>query len=409
VKYFIPEAITITDSSIAENTDVEGTAHDAWSKTAEYSKDKTIAHNGELFTAFTNIYPLATYSWNDVSNTATPIVIKLDDASSVTPTAVPCVKDTTVVYVIDSWQDTGGEAIDKFFLFTGTTGNVDFTTIDPSNPANFEEIKNYRVEYQEPIASENSIYWEYLGATNRNKVTDKSYNSQSVATSETEAWWEFEIKNPDKITLFNLEAISAKIIVYDPLLYDPDTEIGTYFYLNTIDPLLDTSGIINWRTLVRYTNIYTKNADWTIPFTSGTYTVRVYLYATSPQDLKLGEILAGANEDYGLTVDGLPIQVKSSGKIIEKPNGDIVFEDEGDISKVYTIFNFSVLFDSDTLDSTLDKSSQLINRRIVVFGENTDEEKYRSLVVYGFTRDASPDFKSNNTKSYIKLQVQRFR
>jgi len=402
MKFYIPEDIVITDSSIVQHTDIEGTVYDVWSKTAEYPEDKTISNNGELYLSRTNIYPLATYSWNDASNTSTAIVIQLDDGTLETPTAVPCVQDETVVYVIDSWQDTGGDAIGKYFLYTGATGDVDFTTVDPSNPSNFSQILNYRHEYQEPEVGKSSIYWKYLGATNRNKVIDKSYNSQSIALNTTEAWWEFEMDNPDKITLFNLEAITAKIIIYTTDINDP-------FYENTTDTLLDLSNIVNWRTLVRYRNIYTKNADWTIPFTSGTYKVRVYLQAPTAQDLKLGEILVGQTVDFGLTLDRVPIQVKSAGKIIERDNGDVVFEDEGDISKIYTIFDFNVKFDSDTLDATLDKCSALINRRVVVFGENTDEEKYRSLVVYGFSRDASPEFASNNTKSGIKLQIQRFR
>jgi len=404
MRFYTPDDIVITDSSIAQHTDIEGNTHDVWDKLLEYPKDKTISHNGELHKSRTNIYPLATYSWNDASNTATAIVIKLADGSLEDPELVPCVKDETVVYVVDTWKDTASpqEAVGRYFLFIGTTGDIDFTTIDPSSPANFELIINYRSTYQEPIASKNSIYWEYLGATNRNKVTDKSYNSQSIALNSTEAWWEFEIDNPDKVTLFNTEAITAKIVVYTTDINDP-------IYENTTDTLLDVSSIIDWATLVRYRNIYTKNADWTIPFISGTYKVRVYLLSPTPADLKLGEILTGQTEDFGLTVDGVPIEVKSSGKIIEKDNGDVVFEDEGDITKVYTQFNFNVVFDSSILDSILDKCSALINRRIVVLAENTDDPKYRSLILYGFSRTASPTFKSNSTKSHIKLQIQRFK
>jgi len=404
MKFYIPEDITITASSIAQHTDASETVHDVWSKTEEYPEDKTTSHNGELFKSYTNIYPLATYSWNDPSNTSTAIVIKLADGTLETPTAVPCVADETVVYVVDSWKDTASpqEVVGKYFLFIGTTGDIDFTTVDPSSPANFELIINYRHGYQEPEEGKNSIYWEYLGATNRNKVVDKSYNSQSVALNTTEAWWEFEVTDPDKVTLFNVEAITAKIIIYT-------TDIEEPFYENTTGTLLDLSTVVNWRTLVRYRNIYTKNADWTIPFTSGTFKVRIYLQAPTSQDLKLGEILVGQTVDFGLTLAKVPIQVKSKGKIIERDNGDVIFEDEGDISKIFTIFDFNVKFDSATIDSTLDKCTTLINRRVVVFGENTDDEKYRSFIVYGFARDTSPDFEDDKTKSGLKLQIQRFR
>jgi hypothetical protein len=400
MRHFTPQDLVITNSSIPLHTDEFGTVYPTWSISGTYPVGKVVSRNGSLYQANTNIYPLATYSWNDIANGTTPITIRLADGVTMTPTAVPCVKDATVVYVIDTWKDTTNVAKGKYWIYTGTSGNVDFTTINVTSPANFTQILNYSNVKNEPLG-DGTIFWKYLGRTNRLKVSDKSFNSQAIVHNVTEVWWEFDIKNSNKVVLFNLEAYSAKIICYT-------TDINNPFYENTIDSLLDTSSIVDWRTLSVYEKTYTKNADWTIPFFTGTIKCRVYLMSSSPTTLKLGEILYGQMQKQGVTLSKVPIQVKSSGKIVEKENGDVVLEDEGDITKVYTIFDFSLKFESMQLDYIIDQCTKIINKRLVVSAEDSDEPKYRSLVVYGFIRDASPSFDSSNTKSDIQIQLQRF-
>lgn len=397
----IPFDLVIKNSSIPNHTDINGVEYPQWTNQA-YLKNTIVSHLGCLYSAETNIYPMATYSHNDIANTITPEVIRLSDNAIITPTAVPCVKDQTVVYVIDTWKEGREDVVGKYFIYVGTTGNIDFTVIDPKNPStfHFNPINNYTELKVEPVFGDSSLYWKYLGRTNRNKIIDKAYNSQSIIQNSTEAWWEFEVEAPDVITLFNVATQKAKITIYT-------TDINNPIYENTMDDLLDTSSIINWRTLVRYRNKYKNTTTWTIPFISGTYTVRITLMSTTPMDLKLGEAILGLKQDVGITVDGVPTQIKSSGKIIENDNGEVVFQDEGDITKVYLIYTFGIKYDSITHDAIIDKCTELINRRIVVNGENTDKQEYRSLTVFGHIMDASPTLKTNNTKSDIQIQVRR--
>lgn len=403
MKYFIPKDLVVSDSSIAEHTDENGVVYPAWAKADAREKGSIVSHSGGLFEAFTNIYPMATYIWNDVADGVTPIVTRVSDGVLMTPTAVPCVLDETVVYVQDTWKQGRENSVGKYFIYIGVTGNVDFTTIDPADPSlKFDPINNFRHEPFEPLLGQNTVYWRYIGRTNRNKVTDKSYNSQSVVESTTEVWWEFEILNPDKITMFNLQAPKAKIIVYT-------TDILTPLYENTIDSLLDTTSIINWRTLSRYRSLYTKNASWKLPFITGQVTVRIVLSSDNVTTIKAGEILAGEEVQLALTLDGVPTQIKSSGKIEELENGDIILRDEGDITKIYLIYSFTLLYDTITHDKIVDKCSNLINRRIVIEAEDSDSPIYRSLVFYGFVREASPTLVSNSTKSEIKISAQRFK
>lgn len=401
MKYFIPRTVSISDSSISANTDDNGTAYSSWDRTVNYQKDTIVAYGGTLVKAFTNIYPLATYTWNDSSQLETPKVIRLSDNATIDPTTVPCVKDVTVVYVVDTWKDGADTVVGKYFQFTGTTGNIDFTAINPVSPANFTEILNYRYEDHEPLMGQNSLFWEYLQYTNRAKPTDKSMSSQSVVENTTEEWWEFETNNPDRVSLFNIEAEQARIIVYT-------TDINNPLYDNTTENLYDYSSIINWRTLVRYIPIYKKNVFWSLPFITGTVKIRVYLISSVATTLRLGEILEGEIGELAITEDGIALQIKSSGIITERPNGEVVFEDEGDQTKVYTTTDFNLVYNSDELDSVTDKCSEIINRRIVIYGENTDSIRFQTLVIYGFIRDASPTFDSNMNKSNLKIKVQRF-
>ena len=400
MRYFIPKDRTITNSSIPLHTDSNGVVYPVWNSANTYPINSIVSHNGNLYQSYTNIYPLATYSWNDIANGTTGITKRLSDDVTMTSTAVPCVKDVTVVYVIDSWKDTTGIRKGKYWIYTGTTGDVNFTTVDVSSPANFTEILNYSNIKNEPLG-DGTLFWKNLGATNRLKAVDKSYNSQTVIGGVSEVWWEFDIKNVDKVVLFNLESNKAKIIVYA-------TDINSPIYTNTIDSLLDTTSIVNWRTLSQYEAKYTKNADWTIPFFTGTLKCRVVLFNTSITTFKLGEILTGQMARIGLTLSNIPIQVKSSGKIVEKDNGDVVLEDEGDITKVYTIFDFTLKYDNSELDFVIEECGKIINRRLVVSAEDTDSPKFRSLVLYGFIREASPNFDDAWENSDIQIQLQRF-
>jgi len=395
MKHFIPIDITITDSNIAENEGSEGTIY-PFVVTDAYAKGVQRYYNDRLWYSFTEIYELATLAWNDLDPND-KFTTRLSDNVVIDSTTVPIVTDD-IVYVYTEEQ----------YYRSKQTRTVDFTT-EVYLEANWEILESpdnhYRYEWTYPHTD--SIFWKDVGATNRNKCVDKAINSQSAKT-DTDMYFEFEIKNINKIIIFNLEAEEAKLTLYDPNDYDPDTEIGTYIYENTVEDLQNYDTIVDWRTLSQYEPSYVKNVDWTLPFFTGTLTARITLSSALSSDLKLGEILAGQTQSIGLTLDGLPISIKSSGKIIEQENGDIIFVDEGDVTKVFHIFNFSLIFDSYAIDSILDRCDEMINRRIVVFGENTDEVKYRSLIVYGFSRDASPTLKTNSTKSHIKLQVQRF-
>ena len=391
MKHFIPKDIVITDSNIAESEGISGTMY-PYSLTDGYAIGVQRYYATRLWEVTDNvIHPLANYKWNNLDpldNNGTNLHTQTPVAD---PTAVPVVINVTIVYVYST----------KSYYKATVTGNVNFTTENWTTPTNFTDLgttASYRYLYKTP--EENSIYWKDLGATNRNKCADRAVNSQSTKVG-TEMWFEFEAKNVDKVVLFNLEAESVKITVYT-------TAIGNPIYEDTITKLLDTTSIVDWRTLSQYDPFYVKNVDWTLPFFTGTVTIRITLLSTASSILALGEILNGQSKSVGVTLDGLPITIKSSGKIIEQDNGDIIFVDEGDVTKVYHIFNFSVKFESISLDTTLDLCDEMINRRIVVTAEDTDEIQHRSLVVYGFSRDVSPTFTAGNTKSNIKLQVQRF-
>ena len=403
MKYFIPKDITISDSSIPENSDSDGVIYPSWIN-GGYFKGSKVAHLGCLYEAQTNIYPLATYEWNDISKTITSEITRFVDGVTVDPTVVPCVKDETVVYIKDTWKIGGDDVIDKFFMYIGNTGDVDFTIIKPDNyMTQFRLVKNYSVSIFEPRYAETSLYWRYIGRTNRNKCADKAYNSQSVANAQNEAWWEFYAFTPDRISLFNIAAQRAKVTIYTD-------DINTPVYEKELDNLLDTSSIINWRTLVRFREIYKNTVSWDIPFLTGGYKVRVTLMGKggTPMDLKLGEILYGEKGDLGLTLDTVPIQLKSSGKITEKENGEIILDSEGDVSKIFAIYNLTLVYNSYDQDVIMKKCSDIINRRIVITAEDIKEENFRSLTVYGFIRDTSPTLVTSDGKSKIQIQLQRF-
>ena len=401
MKYYIPKKYTVTDSSIPLYSDTDGVVYPQWSENTPFLQDSIVAHKGCLYSAYTNIYSLATYSWNDLSNQTIAQVVRLSDNTIEAPTAVPCVKDQTVVYVIDTWKSGRENVIGKYFIYTGTTGNVDFTVVDPANPSTFHftPINNYINIKTEPIEGETTIYWKYLERQNRNKINDGAYNSQSIAKNTTEAWWEFEANSPDRIVLFNIQAQQAKITVYV-------NDINTPIYENIKTDLIDYSSIVDWRTLVRYRTIYNTLAFWDIPFISGIFKVRITLLSDNPIDLKLGEIIYGQKSQLGITLDGVPTDISTSASIKEKDNGEIVFEEEGNLTKIYLIYSFTISYKSTQYDDIITKCSELISQRVVIIGEDQDEQ-YQNLTVYGYIMNASPKLETSKTESQINIQVRR--
>ena len=389
MKHFIPKQIDITDSSIGEGEGVDETIH-SYVLENGYSAGVKRYKDGRLWETYTNVKPLANFEWNDndpLDTFATNLFTKTKETDFA---SIAVLSGSSVVYI---------HSLNKYFEAI-VTGDIDFITEDWNSPINFIELidANYRYLYNEP--KEDSLYWNDIGATNRHKCADKAYNSQSVK-NETEVWWEFEIRNVDKVVLFNIVADSAKITIYT-------SDINSPIFENTKLDLVDTSEIYNWRTYSQFIPTTYENVNWTLPFFTGIVTIRITISNPTVVDLKLGEILAGQIVDLALTLDKVPIKIQSSGKIIEQENGDILFLDEGDTTKVYHVFNYTLIFKSETVDSVLTKCDAMINRRIVVFSENTDEVKYRSLVVYGFSRDISPTLETNSTQSKIKFKLQRF-
>lgn len=390
MKNFVPVDMDILDSNIAENEGLEGTIY-PYVLEEGYLKGVQRYYGARLYEARVNINPLANYLFNDVdalSKYTTNLHTQTKETDS---TSVSVVSNATIVYV---------QSLSKYFR-ASVTANINFLTENWTAPTNFTDLGTdaaYRYEYLEPKA--NSIYWKDLRATNRNRCTDKALNTQSIKYG-TEMWFEFESKNMDKVVLLNLEAQSAKIIVYK-------TDIENPIHTETVSKLIDRSSIVNWRTLSQFTPLYYKNVDFTLPFYTGTVKIRVILSSETERYLKLGEVLHGQSENFALTVDSVPITVKSSADITEKENGEIIFEDENSPLTTFKRFSFELIFDSKTLDATLKRCENMIGRRVVIYGENTDEPKYSSLIIYGLAVDVSPTFQESFTKSEIQLQVKGF-
>lgn len=386
----LPKDIIITNSSVAESEGLEGTIF-PFNILEGYEKSVKRYQGTRLYEANTKIDPLAHYSWNALDS-ADEFAINLHTQTLVAdPTSVPVVDGETIVYVYE----------DQNYYISKVTGNVDFTTEDIEDPSSFTLLTApapWRHEYYYP--DQTPLIWKDTGATNRNRVADKAINTYSMQNTD-EMWFEFETRGADSVFLFGLDASDVKITIYD-------TDINNPIYTNTKTNLIDTTSIIDWRTYSRFEPPEILNVNWMLPFLTGSVTIRITLSSDNPRNLRLGEILAGSIDTIGATLATVPATVKSSAQIIETPAGEIILSDEGDSTKVYELFTFSMKFPSEEMDSILKKCQTLIHKRIVITGEDTDEIEYRSLVIYGFAREASPTLRANWEKSNIKLQIQRF-
>lgn len=389
MKSILPIDIDITESNIAENEGIDGTIY-PYSVTEGYAKGIKRYYDKRLWETYTEIKPLATYSWNDL-DPLDKVALRLEDQVVIDATSVPIANAVTIVYVYSN----------STYYVAKTTGNVDFTAEDIVNSANFTALTDSPPlwRYEQNLPAEESIYWKDLGATNRNKCVDQAINTYSLKEGEINL--KFIADDIDLVALLNIECETAQIIVTDTVLL-------TVLKDETVDVLNLTYA--NRREWMRYKPQYKKTVRFDLDFfTRNPIEINIILTGIdTTSQVKLGEVLAGKKSENGLTLDGVPIDIASARKIIENlDTGEVILEKE-DVIKSYFLYNFSLLIDTSSFDTKTELCAKILAQRILVFAENDDDVQFESMAVYGFVRKASPTLTSNRTKSDISMQVQSF-
>lgn len=373
------------------DTNVEDENYNSFDNTIAVPKGSFIISNETIYKARTNIYKLATYSWNEFDTSSNGIVTKLDDKTTVTNTAVPCVKDETTVYIED---DNDSDIIGKFYKYTGNDGDIDFTSIDPTNPSDWQEANNLRYyDVIPPSSTELSLYWEYIDVINSKKHLDGTIWTQTLAPDGVTTISNYYTITEDYVNIiafFNLDCDSIEVTVRAAL--DNSVLVDTI----TVD-LYDYQGIANpyeWHFTPLGARL--KNSFVRIPIYSNII-IQVDYIGTNP---KVGEVIFSRSVSLGKTIDKPEGRKKKFDKItIDEDGKKTIIKSKSMIDEL----NYSIAVNKGVTDSKVTELSKLLNNDILIIGDETGQ--YTNLINYGSIAEQPYIFDSGSDINFLQITV----
>lgn len=386
----------ITADSITQ--DFSDTAVTAFDNLSLVPKEEIRRYNYRDYQAKTNIYELATYSWNDISSTATAKTIRLADKVSVDSTVVPCTQDVTTIYVIDSYKDNTvpQQAVGKFFVYTGVTGNVDFTTIDPSNPANFTEVINYR-EF-DIYPEENPLFWKDLGAINSRRLVDGIIGNQTIAPSGSTMTYEFIFSTSiNAVAFFNLSCKSITITEYryneTSGQYDIEILPETTYDMISLEGIIDS---YTWHTMP--VEQVKDRLLIRLPIYAKTKVRITFENISTPPEV--GEIIFGRTISIGTTIDSptgtrkgfSQTQIQEDGTRTVKKSKNIIDRIE-----------YEVIVPTKNIDNIIKTIGELLEDTLLIIGDESG--RFTVLFSAGYVSELPFKIKSRRTENIYSITV----
>jgi hypothetical protein len=390
MKFYLPKEITVTSTNVSSTQDENGVQYNQYDHKQGYPKGYLVQSGNYLYEAFTDIYPLAKYRWEDIIFDKR-YGIDLHNKTNISdPTAVPIVEDETVVYV---------QSNQKYYI-AKTTGTVNFMTEDYISPANFTEITTtpvpYRYEYNEPAETKNTLFWRYVSATNYHKVFDRVIGTQTRKQDLIE--YTFTAIATSGISFFNINAEELYIKVVDNITTDT-------VYEETIN-LIDTSHLDNYEKVCTVPWLYYKNKTTLYPArASQTITVRI---STTSGTVGIGAIKAGLIDYIGKTLDGVSVNNKSYNEVEQRDNGEKIWNPDNKETNVVYEIRYNLLIDTPTFDSMLNKIKSITDKEVVLIGDDNDEIQFQTTVNYGAIINSDGSLTAHRNKSNLSIAIENF-
>ena len=211
------------------------------------------------------------------------------------------------------------------------------------------------------------VEWIEIGATNLWRAFDQKVGSQTVADDSSGITYEFQINAlTTAVALFNLSATNVKITVTPPDLAPVEFD----------NPLLDTSGIIDWFEYFFSENEAKSNLLVTgLPGYAG---ATMEIEITGGPEAAVGEIAAGRMQKIGDTAWGGRIEALDFSRVEEDVFGNVTILRRGSAKRV----EFPVMWPSNDT-ARVDRVLDGIRTTPAVFAANTCDDVY-GFFVYGF-------------------------
>jgi len=268
----------------------------------------------------------------------------------------------------------------KFTLISSNAPVENYPEWDSSNTYNTgdkvihnNKIWESAVDNNDTEPTEDNINWVFISATNPYKCIDEFINTQTE--SDDDLVMEFSITKVNGIALFNVEASSVSMEVYDK----DDNLILT-------KEQGAVTGVSNWKdyffTELQYINKFYSS----LPYL---YQGKIKLTIKKAEKARVGMVIIGYLQNIGLTLQGVSAGITDYSKKQVDKNGNIylargAYRDTVDC-KVF-LFN---------TDFSTAKQRLTAIRGEAVLWVTTEEDTYRELLVYGYYENFS--FAINNS------------
>jgi len=358
-----------------DSTNIPDDTTPQWVATADYSESTIRQLNNKLYSPYNYMPPLCEYIYDntDILNQHFTITA-IDRVEVADNTAVPCVKDVTVIYVIDN---------DTYYIYNSDTADVDLTAEDIDNPANFTELDPAVNPYRDLVykPDETPLKWEDLGYINKYKLLDDSLSSITEFSGDMEM--SFLVGKVDKIYMFNLYASEVTVTVTD---VDTDTLVST----ETVSTYSKDGG--SWFNYFFNDFVYTTKGSGDIPIG---YNTRVDILIKGIGGVsKLGLVAIGKSELIGGTLYGAGVGIIDFSEKQVNSEGETYLK-QGNFKETN---NLTV----DVLAGSTDRVINLLTRyrSTPVIFEGTDE--YKSTIMFGIYNKFSTLL---STPTYSKLSI----
>lgn len=213
-----------------------------------------------------------------------------------------------------------------------------------------------------------TLWWLQVGATNRWKMFDGSVSAQTSATSEIDVTVTADGR-ADTVSLINIEAASARVIVTDAI----DGTIYDETQLTTAD-----AGITDWyayffEPIVRNHDLFFGDI---LPYSGAT--IRIIL-SDSGETVLCGECIIGLSKLIGGTQYGATVGIRDFSVKTEDDFGNFTILERAFAKRA----TFNVMVAAAYVDTLQELLADLRATPSLYIGSDS----YRATVVYGFYKD----------------------
>ena len=398
MKFFLPKDLTYLNINVAENETETGGTYTDFNVMLGVNEGAVRKYGQNIYEALTTIYPLCHYIWEDLIYTDRHAKVP-STGQEIYPTngqiLIPITNGVTIVYVRSN----------NTFYKAKVTATVDFMTESITSPSNFDAVTAtpapYRYNPNFPVGETDTLFWGYNGVANKYRALDRAVGTQTVKSGAGPLTMSFSVNSINAISFFYLDATSIEVKVYDTI--DPNNPV--LFYDKTVD-LTDTSHLNTYEKVCTIPERYGVSSTFDF---DARYSMRVDITISKISgDPKVGAIKAGLLDYLGQTLDGVSLGGKSYNTSEQRPNGEVVWnKDNKESNKVKTL-GYNVKVDTGTFDAVANMVSSILDKEVVLLGDDGDPEGFTTLNSYGAITGHSGELTSNNTKSKLSISIENF-